>query len=112
MGLGGGYADHAREVGAVLELSQQHGEEEGAGHEHKGEEGCVGQGSLRFGHHCHVVLIMLLQWVVLEDLQQRTKASYFLSSIRHPSTNLSVIYLSIHLSPIHPSTYLLPQLTG
>lgn len=116
-GAGGkvGGTDHAREVGAVLELAQHHGEKEGTSHEYKGEEGCVGQGSLRFGHHCHIVVIMLLQRVVLEDLEQKTKASYFPHpSIHHPSINLPIIYpsicpsarhLSIHPSILHPSIH-------
>lgn len=63
----GGRADLAREVGAVLELAKHHGGQEGASHEHKREEGCVGQGRLRFGYPCHVVVVVLQQWVVLED---------------------------------------------
>lgn len=96
-------ADLAREVGAVLELAQHHGKEEGAGHEHKGEEGCVGQGPGRFEPYRHIVLVMLLQRVALEDLQQKTKAPCSFPSNRP----LSITQLPIH----HPSTYLLPQPT-
>ena len=94
-------ADLAREVGAVLELAQHHGEEEGASHKHKREEGCVGQGTLRFGYDCHIVVIIPLQWMVLEDLQQKTKASYSLSSIYPPSIHQFVHHLFIHPSIIH-----------
>lgn len=66
-------ADLAWEVGAVLEFAQIHGKCEGASHEHQGEEGCVGQGLLRFGHDWHIGAIIPLQWMLLEDLQQKSK---------------------------------------
>lgn len=56
----------AGQEGTVLELAEEEGQEEGASHEHEGQQSRVGLWHLGLVRGLHV--IHSLQWVVLEDL--------------------------------------------